>query len=476
MMGFKNIKKIFKNQKGVALLMVMSVISILTFVLADFTYETKLNKLKVYNQQDKLKARLLAEAGLNFTMAKFKLYKATRNLLEEKQQLAEKFPKSMLEGIVTQPFIYPPPIPKSTGKIQRDILEEFTKNTVLEGKLTVFVTSVKGFLNPNNLRVKKQTENETGLGNELTDEQRQAELEAEKEAEKEAQQGEEGKGEAVKPHAYIEKQLIQTLSQAMEEKKEEDDIFDNLYGNLQPDILIKELKYFVTAKNSYEGAERGQFDSMYEGQDIAPKHSPLTSISELYLLQGWNDAIIDLMKDKMTVHEVSVIPINDINKSQLKALFPKINKEQVESFFIYRDGTTAQAEGDESSEPHPFKAEKDFKELMVTKLDVLSSEEYDKLSKEFSSAGLRFGVAGKLYKVTSKGEFGRASYTLEAYIDLPLKPQKIKKKKPKKNTPPLSEAEKLKREEAAKKEEEKNKKKKPKQLLLEPRVIEIKII
>ena len=221
---------------------------------------------------------------------------------------------------------------------------------------------------------------------------------------------------------------------------------------------------------------------MYEGDGIEAKHSPLTSISEIYLLQGWNDAIVDLMKDKMTVHEVSIIPINDINENQLKALFPNMGTEQVAEFFEYRDGTPKQGDV-EGKEPHPFKSEKDFKQLLVTQLDVLDSGDYDKLSKDFAAAGLRFGVAGKLYKVTSKGEFGRATYTLEAYIDLPIKPQEIKKKKKKKkadeneSAADKTDAQKKADEEAKKEADDKNKKKKkkkPKEYLLEPRVAFIK--
>ena len=57
----KKIQKAY-HQAGVALLMVMSSISIMAFLLADLTYETQLNQLRVYNLQDKLQAQLNAEA------------------------------------------------------------------------------------------------------------------------------------------------------------------------------------------------------------------------------------------------------------------------------------------------------------------------------------------------------------------------------------------------------------------------------
>ena len=49
-------KKILNNDRGVALLLIMGSITILTYVLADFTFGTKLNKIRVQNIQDKLQA------------------------------------------------------------------------------------------------------------------------------------------------------------------------------------------------------------------------------------------------------------------------------------------------------------------------------------------------------------------------------------------------------------------------------------
>src|SRR5690606_40236154 len=63
------------NQRGMAILMVISTIAILTFLLADFTFETKLNKIKVYNFQDREQAKLNAEAGMALAMAKLRLYR-----------------------------------------------------------------------------------------------------------------------------------------------------------------------------------------------------------------------------------------------------------------------------------------------------------------------------------------------------------------------------------------------------------------
>ena len=93
-------KKTLNNESGIALLMVMGVIAILTFLLADFTFESKLNKIKIYNQQDKIQARLNAESGLNFALGKLRLYQEGRNKIEKDDNLKSAFPSSDLESII----------------------------------------------------------------------------------------------------------------------------------------------------------------------------------------------------------------------------------------------------------------------------------------------------------------------------------------------------------------------------------------
>jgi hypothetical protein len=437
-------KKILKftlaDQSGIAIIMVMTTVALLTFILAQLVFETKLNKIKVYNYQDKAQARLNAEAGLRFSLAKLRLYMEGRNLLEKNTDLKGTIKPSSIEQAVTTPFMYPIPILGSANIIQKTAIEEFTKNTLLKGKLTVEMRPVSGFLNPNNLRVVPKKEDE------------------EDEDEEEEEEEENGGGS---PALYIEKTLTEALSAAMQKKREEDDIFDEVYGNLNPELLIKELKYYVNSPEFFEDVERAEIEAIYLANDVTPKHAPMSSLDELYLLEGWSDSIIDLIKDRLTVHESSVIQVNEITENQLKIIFPDISKEQIEEFFNYRDGNE-----DLKEEGKEFKDAADFKNIIVNDLGIMDSASYDSRIKEFEKAGLKIGVAGKLFKVISIGKMNRSKYTLTAFIDLPIKPYipKIKEEE---------EKEEEEKEEEEKEEEEEEEK--AKQELMLPRVIEIRI-
>lgn len=415
--------KTLNSNSGMALMMVMGVIALLTFLLADFTFETKLNKIKVYNQQDKIQARLNAESGLNFALAKLRMYQEGRNKIEKDESIKSAFPTSDLEAIIIQPFMYPIPTPKGAGIIQKTALDEFNKKTMFRGELSVTFTKISGFLNPNGLRL-KATKTGTEQGKDAAAFEEPDDEEDEKAPTKPPGTGtEKKKGE--RADIIIEKKITETLQRLLKDKSDVDEDFHSKYSNVDPAYLVKELKYYVNDSAQFTDAQKPEIESKFSQKNITPKHGPLASIDELYLLPSWDDALVDLIKDRMSVHEVNVISINELTIQDLKILFPSINDIQVEEFFKYRDG-----DPDKKIKANKFKNAEDFKNVIVTTLNIVSDTEYQERMTELKQAGLTIDTAGKLYKVNSRGVFNNAVYNVIAYIDLPIKPTPVKPKVP----------------------------------------------
>ena len=137
-----------RSESGVAILLVMSAIMLLTILLANFSYDSELNKLKVYNSQDRAQARLNAEAGLQFAMLKLRLYQQARNTLEKNKAIKDVLSEHKVQGLITQPFIFPPPLPQSADLIQKNAVKDFVDSSVVDGHLAVSITPISGFLNP----------------------------------------------------------------------------------------------------------------------------------------------------------------------------------------------------------------------------------------------------------------------------------------------------------------------------------------
>jgi hypothetical protein len=394
--------KALHNQHGVAILMVISTIAILTFLLADFTFETKLNKIKVYNFQDREQARLNAEAGISLAMAKMRLYREALNMLEKNASLKDVLRPSQLESVVTQPFMFPLPLPPNASMIQKEALNKFIDENLLQGQVSLSITAISGFLNPNHLAAPTLDPDEQ-------DSQQQI--------------GSDQENEKQPPHLIIETKFIEMLENQLQEERETNENFDLLYASADPELLTKELKFVVNKADSLDDPLVGNVAGLYADLGITPRHAPFTSIDELYALAGWNDALVDLIKDRLTVHEVSVIPLNEMTLQQLTILFPDITPEQAEEFFKYRDG-----DPELGDEPHPFKSVEEFKDLVTSRLAIVSESDYEERLKTFADVGIKLGVAGKLFKIVSKGIFNRAEYELTAWVDLPNAPEPEKPK------------------------------------------------
>jgi len=414
------LNKSLHSESGIALMLVLGVIAILTFLLADFTFETKLNKIKVYNQQDKIQARLNAESGINFALAKLRMYQEGRNKIEKDESIKNAFPTSDLEAIIIQPFIYPIPAPKKAGVIQKTALDEFNKKTLFRGEVSVTFTKISGFLNPNGLRLKATKT--TGQ------EQKDAAEEDDDDAGSGAGDtsvtppGGTDKKKGERADVIIEKKITETLQRLLKDKSDNDEDFHSKYSNVDPAYLVKELKFYVNDSNQFQDSQKPEIEGKFSQKNITPKHGPLASIDELYLLPSWDDALVDLIKDRMSVHEVNVISINELTIQDLKILFPSINDVQIEEFFKYRDG-----DPDKKIKANKFKNAEDFKNVIATTLNIVSDTEYEDRMSELKQAGLTIDTAGKLYKVNSRGVFNNAIYNVVAYIDLPIKPTPEKK-------------------------------------------------
>lgn len=458
---------ISRSESGIALIMVMGVITLLIVLLATFTFDVKINKLKVYNQQDRSQARLNAESGLQFALAKLKLYQEGRNLLEKQEQLKSSFPPSDLESLIIQPFIYPIAQPKNASAIQKSALDEFNKNIIFRGELSVTITKLSGFLNPNALRIKKNT---SPTRNQNDD---QADMSDENPDSISPEDDEDNK-KKITIDAAIEKKLVETLERLLKDKFDNDDEFHSKYANVDAKLLIKEIKFYVNNRNDFKDSEKPDIENKFSQKKITPKHAPMSSIDELYLLPSWDDALVELIKDRLSVHEVTMISINDITIEDLKILFPNINNVQIEEFFKYRDG-----DEDKNIKGKKFKDEADFKNVVTGTLNIVNGPEYDTRINELKQAGLQINTAGKIYKINSRGVYNNATYNLVAYVDLPIK--EVKKQKGNQNSnnqdtsnpPPADDPESA--EIPPEKPDNSNQEKPTPIELLSPRVIEIRI-
>ncbi len=387
------------NQRGIAILFVMTAITILSAILADFTYETQINKLRSYNSQDRLQAKLNAEAGLKLSLARLELYQVARNELEKNDSLKNTIKIADLNTIWNIPFIYPLIVPPKVSGVVKAAIEKFMEDALIEGEIDTSIMNISNKLNINllrigspklNLRTQTNQGSQQGQGN---------------------QQSQPRKPEDV--ILNLEKQLIELFRQTFDRKVEEDQGFSQKYSNVQPDLLFKEIKFYINDADRDLEPEIQEIKSQYAAKDVVAKHAPFQSKSELYLLEGWDDELLDIIMDEITVHGVAAIDLNTITEKGLRLLIPEIDDQGVKDFFEFRDDPQA---------PNPFNNIQEFKNYVVNTAGIMDSAAMDNRIKEFQEAGIEFGVYGSLFEVVSKGISGRSEYTITAIVEIPRKP------------------------------------------------------
>ena len=187
------------------------------------------------------------------------------------------------------------------GLTQKSARELFDENNYMQGAVNVSIQSIKGFLNPNRLVVA------------LKEPVRSKNLPLNPEEEKKKP-----------PSLIVEEEMVKALDNLLKNKKESDEDFAKEYGDIKPEFLVKELAWYVNLPENFNDPEKSRIEDLYNREGVTPKHAPLNTLDELYLLQGWPDDIVDMVKDSFTVHENHSIPINEIIQSQLEALFPGV--------------------------------------------------------------------------------------------------------------------------------------------------------
>jgi hypothetical protein len=404
-------KIILQSQKGIAILMVLSAVMIMIFVLADFRFETEINKRKVYNQQDKAQARLNAEAGIRLALARLDLYQEARNLIEKNPQRKKSLPNTLLNKIYNVPFIYPIPLLASFDVKQKSLVEEFLKKTLLTGGLEVFIQEASSLINLNLLRLQTIKDFDP---NKKFIKKTKSEEDAEKEdEEKTDDESDTDSDDTGNPLTKVAEKLTEMLNNALELKKDNDELFALEYANVEADRLIKILKFYVNSREEVaKDPELNEIEQIFSEANITPKHGPLSSLSELYLLPEWDDKIIDLIRDQVTVHGSMAIDLNKMNASILKLIAPDLTDEQITQFFDYRDNP---------EDPHHFDSIDDVKKYVVAE-NFITEEDFDTRVKELKKAGLSFGGNSNLFKISSLGRVGNAEYQISAWALMPVKP------------------------------------------------------
>jgi hypothetical protein len=414
-------KKIHQDESGVALIMVMSALIILMALWGDFTFESKLSRIKTTNMLDKTQARLVAESGVELAMIRLRLFKEAYNMWENNENAKNSVPIQLINQLWEAPFIYPLPLPPNAGAQVKAAIDEFQKAAILEGELKLSIQNISNKLNLNMMRVSflNQVAQQGGAqggqpggvdAGDMDGSGDQGGMNAGSGG------GFTGQGADQDPNFNVEQQLARFLQLRLREKGEEDEAFREKYGSVDPLQLVANIKYYISDRNPRR-QNVTQIDMLMDTSEqlfneakISAKYGPMTSFSEIYMIPGWDDALVEIIKSEFDVFPTVMIDLNKITANMLRILIPMINENEIREFFLFRDNP---------ERPQFFNSLNDFKNYFVNIANVLNEASFDELFAKYAAQGIQFGSAPTLFRILSEGSFNNTSTTLIATVSMP---------------------------------------------------------
>lgn len=388
-------KKILNNERGVALMLIMTAIILLMAIYGEFTFESKISRIKATNILDRSQAKLLAESGLQMAVTRLRLYKEAYNKVQGNPDAQKMVPTQLLNQLWEVPFIFPIPITDKANRALKDTVEKFTKETLLEGEMKVSIQNISNRLNLNMLRIDMTKFNPDQNVEDGIDPQSALNM----------------SDQAIATDVSVDQSLFFLLKRLVDEKKEKDEAFEDRYANINYQEMLTTLKYFMSDFQSMnQDPLAGEAEANFQQIPLTPKYGPLSSASELYAVPGWNDELIELIQNEFSVYPTTQIDFNKLTANMLKILIPTITEDEVRDFFLWRDDPDV---------PKFINSKDDFKKYIVTQERLMNETDFDARMKLFETKGISFGSNPNLFKVVSEGSYNRSNYTLVAYVVLP---------------------------------------------------------
>lgn len=344
----KDFRKILKNERGIALMLAITTITVVALLTSELVYETSVYQRLVYNTVDNMRAKYLARGALK--LGRLQVHAANK-ALKKIQDIGKNSPvkETDVNQIYDTPLILPPPLPPGAPLIAKSALEKFNEDLGIQGgQISVKIVGESSKLNLNRLiwfaenktkpkdnddkdNNNKNDDDDDGGGN--PDDDQGAEDQNE-----EGKTPEEIEEERRKKIEAFRSTVSETLQALMDKKFEDDEDFADKYDGITADELVGNILAWVDEKTNVDG-EGAPKQGFYLDHDppYAIKNAPLFSMSELYMVKGFDDQLVEFVSEHFTAALTDGINVNKINDQLIQALFPNMDEDLLDRFKEHRE-------------------------------------------------------------------------------------------------------------------------------------------
>ncbi|MBK9293367.1 MAG: general secretion pathway protein GspK [Oligoflexia bacterium] len=300
-----------RNQRGIAMLVALSAVLIMTFLAVEVGYNTSVELAVGVSQMDRLKAYYLARAGVKISLLRIKIYKT---IIKRFGNLTGQ-QKSMVEMIWSFPLVWPPNAASSMGLVDKQEFDKAVKNSLMDGS---FMTTIE----PEGNKI------------DVTD--------------------------LISPSKILKESSYNQLVAIIKNKIDEDDDWADLNRNLKPEEVVNNITDWMDEDTqSLNGGDENSYYFNID-QKLKPTNRPFKTLNELHMVAGVTDEVFNHLLPRITLYGIKGINVNTASKEVIRSIDKQID-DKVADEIIQRRTDPDQG---------PFTSIDDFTNFLRNKINI----------------------------------------------------------------------------------------------------------
>lgn len=281
-----------QNQKGIAVLLAVFCVVLITYLVTEVTYDTTVEYSIHAGAINRLKAYYAARSGLELSLLRIKIYRKV-----QKQFGKQLGPQSrMLNLVWSFPLSWPPIMPESTTEVNKDSVKDAVKESKMDATYNATIFDEGSKIDLNDLMSPSKT---------IRD--------------------------------ITKKQLLKIF----EAKRINDPDWLKAHSNFRAEELVNNIiDWEDPDKQALNGGdERALYKNLPADLNVEfyPPNRAFRTLDELRLVAGMTDELFDLLAPLVTIYGAKALNPNTASSDVIKYLDPSITDEVVKAVVERRD-------------------------------------------------------------------------------------------------------------------------------------------
>ncbi len=274
------IKPLRPGNRGVAIMITIFAIMLMTFVAVEISYETSVEYRVSNSDYHKVRAYYAAKSGVELALLRIQLFKNIMNQFGENL----KGQTELLNKIWAFPFQWPPFIPKDLSLTNSEAITESVGESLMGSSYDVRIESEGSKIDINDLD---------------------------------------------SPSKVLRESTRKLIGQLIQNRIDEDDDWNE---NLETDELLNDITDWIDAddKALNGGDEKNNYEEFGVDSEFYPPNRPFKTFQELHMVKGMTDEIFNLIFPYITVYGTKGISVNLAKKEVLMSIHPTFTAEIVD--------------------------------------------------------------------------------------------------------------------------------------------------